>query len=144
MWAKGMYTKIFMVVLFVYNKNIWKPLKFPLIGYRLNKVWFMRIVRVFLNVQCVLSTIVGFLDGSVVKNLPGNTGDTGSTSGLKRVPGEGNGNLLQYVAWEIPWTEKTGRLHSMRSQRVGHNLATKQQQSTIICTYTILFNSPKK
>ena len=102
MWAKGMYTKIFMVVLFVYNKNIWKPLKFPLIGYRLNKVWFMRIVRVFLNVQCVLSTIVGFLDGSVVKNLPGNTGDTGSTSGLKRVPGEGNGNLLQYCCLGNP------------------------------------------
>ena len=102
MWAKGMYTKIFTVVLFVYNKNIWKPLKFPLIGYRLNKVWFMRIVRVFLNVQCVLSTIVGFLDGSVVKNLPGNTGDTGSTSGLKRVPGEGNGNLLQYCCLGNP------------------------------------------
>ena len=102
MWAKGMYTKIFMVVLFVYNKNIWKPLKFPLIGYRLNKVWFMRIVRVFLNVQCVLSTIVGFLDGSLVKNLPGNTGDTGSTSGLKRVPGEGNGNLLQYCCLGNP------------------------------------------
>ena len=45
----------------------------------------------------MLSTIVGFLGGSAwVKNLPGNAGDVGSTPGLKRVPGEGNGNPLQY------------------------------------------------
>ena len=29
------------------------------------------------------------------------------------------------LAWEIPWTEK---LQSMGLQRVGHDLATKQQQ----------------
>ena len=32
------------------------------------------------------------------------------------------------LAWEIPWTEELDRLQSMRSQRVGHNLVTKQQQ----------------
>ena len=32
------------------------------------------------------------------------------------------------LAWRIPWTEKPGRLQSMRSQRVGHYLVTKQQQ----------------
>ena len=32
------------------------------------------------------------------------------------------------LAWEIPWTEKPSRLQSMGSQRIGHNLATKQQQ----------------
>ena len=25
------------------------------------------------------------------------------------------------LAWNIPWTEKPGRLHSMGSQRVGHD-----------------------
>ena len=25
------------------------------------------------------------------------------------------------IAWRIPWTEETGGLQSMRSQRVGHN-----------------------
>ena len=25
------------------------------------------------------------------------------------------------LAWKIPWTEEPGRLHSMESQRVGHN-----------------------
>ena len=32
-------------------------------------------------------------------------------------------------AWETPWTEEPGRLRSMESQRVKHNLATEQQQS---------------
>ena len=27
-------------------------------------------------------------------------------------------------AWKIPWTEESGQLQSMGSQRVGHNLAT--------------------
>ena len=35
------------------------------------------------------------------------------------------------LAWEIPWTEEPGRLQSMGSQRVGHDLATKQQQEFI-------------
>ena len=31
------------------------------------------------------------------------------------------------ITWEIPWTEETGRLQSMGSQRIGHDLETKQQ-----------------
>ena len=34
--------------------------------------------------------------GSVVKNLPANAGNPGSIPGLRRFPGEGNGNPLQY------------------------------------------------
>ena len=30
------------------------------------------------------------------------------------------------LAWEIPWTEEPGRLQFMGSQRVGHDLSTKQ------------------
>ena len=30
------------------------------------------------------------------------------------------------LAWEIPWREEFARLKSIRSQRVEHNLATKQ------------------
>ena len=55
-------------------------------------------------------------------------GDMSSIPGLRRSPGEGNGNPLQYSSWEVPWTEKPGGLQSMGSQRVGRNLATKQQQ----------------
>ena len=30
------------------------------------------------------------------------------------------------LAWRIPWTEETGRLQSMGSQRVRHNLVSEQ------------------
>jgi len=30
------------------------------------------------------------------------------------------------LAWEIPWTEEPGGLQSIRLQRVGHELVTKQ------------------
>ena len=33
------------------------------------------------------------------------------------------------LAWEITWTEEPGGLQSMGLQRVGQDLATKQQQS---------------
>ena len=32
------------------------------------------------------------------------------------------------LAWEIHWTEEPGEIQSTVSPRVGHNLATKQQQ----------------
>ena len=32
------------------------------------------------------------------------------------------------LAWRIPWTGEPGRLECVGSQRVGHNLETKQQQ----------------
>ena len=32
------------------------------------------------------------------------------------------------LAWKIPWKEEPGGLQSMESQRIGHNLAAKQQQ----------------
>ena len=35
------------------------------------------------------------------------------------------------LAWKIPWTEEPGGLQSMGSQRVGHNLATKQQETQL-------------
>ena len=31
------------------------------------------------------------------------------------------------LAWKIPWTEEPGRLQSMGSQTIRHNLGTKQQ-----------------
>ena len=32
------------------------------------------------------------------------------------------------LAWEVPWTEKPGRLQSIGSQKSQHDLATQQQQ----------------
>ena len=39
------------------------------------------------------------------------------------------------LAWKIPWTEEPGKLASMGSQRVGHDLVTKQQQQ---CRFKII------
>ena len=64
----------------------------------------------------------GFPGGSVVKNLPANTGNVrnaGCIPGLGRSLGGGNGNPCQYSCLEIPWTEKLGGLQSVGSQRVG-------------------------
>ena len=41
---------------------------------------------------------------------------------------EGNGDLFQYSCLGIPWTEEPGRLQSTGSQRVRHDIVTKQQQ----------------
>ena len=38
----------------------------------------------------------------MVKNPPANGGDMGSIAGLRRSPGEGNGNPLQYSCLENP------------------------------------------
>ena len=62
--------------------------------------------------------LMGFPGGSVVKNPPANAGDEGSISGLKRSPGEGNGNSLQYSCLEkIPWTEEPGGPQFMGLQK---------------------------
>ena len=37
------------------------------------------------------------------------------------LPGGGNGNILQYLAWGIPWVEKPSGVQSMGSQTVRHN-----------------------
>ena len=52
----------------------------------------------------------------MVKNMPANAGDAGSIPGLRRSPGEGDGNHSSILAWRIlPWTEEPGGLQSMGS-----------------------------
>ena len=41
---------------------------------------------------------------------------------------EGMATHSNIFAWEIPWTEETGRLQSWDLKRVRRNLATKQRQ----------------
>ena len=61
----------------------------------------------------------------VVKNPPANAGDKRHVSlipGSGRSPGGGHGNSLQYYCLENPWTEEPGRLQSVGSQKVRHDL----------------------
>ena len=43
------------------------------------------------------------------------------------------------LVWEIPWMEEPGRLQSLGSQRVGHDLAAKQQLKYIRVVMTLLW-----
>ena len=63
----------------------------------------------------------GFPGGSDGKEFVCNAGDPGLIPELGRSPREGNGNHSSTLAWKIPWTEESGRLESMGSQRVGHD-----------------------
>ena len=60
----------------------------------------------------------------MIKNPPANTGALGREDPLEK----GMATHSSVLAWEIPWTEEPGGLQSMGLQRVGHDLATKQQQ----------------
>ena len=46
--------------------------------------------------------LMGFLDGSLVKNPPANARDAGLIPGSGRSPGEGNGNPFQYSCLGTP------------------------------------------
>ena len=61
-----------------------------------------------------------------------NAGDPGSIPRSGRFLEKEMANHSCILAWEIPWTEEPGGLQSMGLQRVGHNLATKQQQTIVI------------
>ena len=81
-----------------------------------------------------LEQLLGFPGGSVVKNLPAKQKMQVRSLGQEDPLEEGTTTNSSILAWEIPWTEELGRLESMGSQRVRHDLVTKQQQWTIITT----------
>ena len=56
-----------------------------------------------MNLAILQPQVLGFPEGSVVKNRPANAGhvvDSGSTPGSRRSPGRGNGNPLQCFCLE--------------------------------------------
>ena len=53
----------------------------------------------------------------MVKNLLANAGDSSSIPGSGRSLGEGNGNLVSILAWEISWTEELDGLQSKGLQK---------------------------
>ena len=67
---------------------------------------------------------MGFPGGSVVENLPANSGDIGDVvlSLDKEDPLEEEMTTHSSIlAWRIPWIEEPGRTQSVGSQRIGHN-----------------------
>ena len=74
-------------------------------------------------------THMGFLGGSDSKESSCNAGDLGSIPGLVRSPGRGYGNPFQYSYLENPHGQ--GASWAIRSQRAGHDWATKQSTGTM-------------
>ena len=60
----------------------------------------------------------------MVKNLPVSAGGVGQEDSLEKE----NGSLHQCSCLENPMDREPGRLQSMGSQRVTHDLSTEQQQ----------------
>ena len=58
---------------------------------------------------------------SVVKNLPAMQETQVYSSGQEDPLDEGMATHYNILAWRNPWTKETGRLHSIGSQRVGHD-----------------------
>ena len=65
-----------------------------------------------------------FLTGSVVKNLPAMQETRVLSLGQEDPLEKEIATHSSFLAWEIPRTEKPGRLQSMGSQRIRHDQAT--------------------
>ena len=71
----------------------------------------------------------------IVKNTLANAEDSREVSlipGLGRSPGRGQDNHSSTLAWKIPWTEQPGGLWSMRSQTVGYNSVTNNNDKKLV------------
>ena len=64
---------------------------------------------------------IGFLSGSVVKNLPEMQETRVRSLGWEDPLEKEMATHSSILAWKIPWTEELGWLLSMGSQRVGYD-----------------------
>ena len=75
--------------------------------------------------ECFLNTEprikLRFLWAQMVENLPEMQEIWARSLGWEYPLEEGMATHSNILAWRIPWTEETGWLQSMGSQRVGHN-----------------------
>ena len=73
------------------------------------------------------TVFLDFPGGSDGKEFACSAGNLGSISRLGRSLEKGMATHSSILAWRIPWAEEPGGLQSMRSQRVGHDSATKHK-----------------
>ena len=57
----------------------------------------------------------------MIKNLPATQETQVQSLGREDPLEKGMATCSSILAWRIPWTEEAGGLHSMGSQRVGHD-----------------------
>ena len=72
------------------------------------------------------------LVAQLVKNPPAMQETWVQSLGWEDPLGKGKATHSSILAWRIPRIEKTGRLQSMGSQRVGHDWATSTSDNYIV------------
>ena len=70
---------------------------------------------------------MAYLVAQMVKTLPAMQETRVQSLGQEGLLEKEMATHSSILAWKIPWMEEPGRLQSMGSQRVGHNLVTQQQ-----------------
>ena len=68
----------------------------------------------------------------MIKNLPAKHEMQVQTLGWEAALKRAMATDSSILAWEIPWTKEPGRLQSIGSQRVEHDLVTKLNQNQIL------------
>ena len=58
--------------------------------------------------------------------------------GWENAPKKEMATHTSFLAWEIPWTGEPGELRSIGSQRVGNDLATRQQEQHNLNIYVTI------
>ena len=73
-----------------------------------------------------------FPGGSGGKASACNAGDPGQSLDWKDPLEKEMATHFSTFAWKIPWTQEPGRLQSMGSQRVGHDLVTMYSRMHVL------------
>ena len=85
----------------------------------------------------------GFPGGSAVKDPPANTGDVGSTPGLGRCPGEGNGYPFQYCCLRNAMDRGAwwARVHGVTKSRTQLSTSKSQLYHTLLWTRSASYST---
>ena len=101
-------------------------------------ITYQRLLSLIFSPQMILiypklQDISGFPGDSAVKNLPANAGDESSIPGLRRSPGEGNGNSLQYSCLENPMDQGVWQatVHGVGKSQTWQNMVHNKCTSNI-------------
>ena len=90
-----------------------------------------------MDLNCIMPS-EGFPGGSDSEESACNAGNLGLILGSRRSPGEGNGCPLQYSCLGNPMDRRSWRTTDHGVARVGHDLATKRQQHTVMKIHKVL------
>ena len=98
------------------------------------------ILYVWMYAISILDTVLsrGFPGGSDGKESACNAGDPGFIPGLRRSPGEGHGNPLQYSSLEKPMDRGAWQATVHRAHRIQDST---RKQSRRTCTHLLLKNT---